>query len=228
LIGNEAWADAANPTIGIGTNDKAYGDIATALFAFKGQVPSLLEEELALLRGRDDFHQPGVETGPVYNRLFWNYTRGIDAGEVIYSLNYDIKENIDDHDGKIDAADAYVMYPQGHGDSYGHYLTALKGYYKLIVDNDFTWVPRVEAVTILGKAVEVDYTDERKFAAAAAAAARAGNEIVDLTWRKDYNADKKIVWDKEFSPSRENNKRSPATTRYWGMDHWASRVGQGA
>jgi hypothetical protein len=228
LIGNEAWADAANPTIGIGTNDKAYGDIATALFAFKGQVPSLLEEELALLRGRDDFHQPGVETGPVYNRLFWNYTRGIDAGEVIYSLNYDIKENIDDHDGKIDAADAYVMYPQGHGDSYGHYLTALKGYYKLIVDNDFTWVPRVEAVTILGKAVEVDYTDERKFAAAAAAAARAGNEIVDLTWRKDYNADKIIVWDKEFSPSRENNKRSPATTRYWGMDHWASRVGQGA
>ncbi len=50
-------------TIVIGTKDRTYGDIATALFAFKGQMPSLLEEELALLRGRDDFMQPGVETG---------------------------------------------------------------------------------------------------------------------------------------------------------------------
>jgi len=47
MLGNEAWADAANPTIGIGTKDHTYGDVATALFAFKGQVPSLLEEELA-------------------------------------------------------------------------------------------------------------------------------------------------------------------------------------
>ncbi|MBM3882741.1 MAG: hypothetical protein FJ387_23965, partial [Verrucomicrobia bacterium] len=93
MLGGEAWADAANPTIGIGTKDGTYGDIATALFAFKGQTASVLEEELALLRGRDDFLQPGVETAPVYNRLFWNYTRGIDAGEVLYALNYNIQEN---------------------------------------------------------------------------------------------------------------------------------------
>ena len=31
MLGNEAWADAANPTIGIGTQDATYGDIATAL-----------------------------------------------------------------------------------------------------------------------------------------------------------------------------------------------------
>src|SRR6185436_15270620 len=86
VLGNEGWADAANPTIGIGTKDNTYGEIATALFAFRGQVPTLLEEELALLRGRDDVAQPGVQTAPVYNRLVWNYTRGIDAGEVIYSL----------------------------------------------------------------------------------------------------------------------------------------------
>jgi hypothetical protein len=86
-VGNEAWADAANPTIGIGTKDNTYGDIATALFSFRGQLPTLLEEELALLRGRDDFLLPGVELRPVYNRMIWNYTRGIDAGEVIYALN---------------------------------------------------------------------------------------------------------------------------------------------
>ena len=233
ILGNEAWADAANPTIGIGTNDKTYGDIATSLFAFKGQVPSLLEEELALLRGRDDFQgDPGVEAAPVYNRMYWNYTKGIDSGEVIYSLNYNIQDNIEgsikENKGKIDAEDAYKMFPQGHGDGYGHYLTALKGYYRLLVDNDFTWVPSAESVLILGKAVQVDYTDERKFAAAAAAIARTGNQIVDLTWRKDYNADKKINWDKEFSPTRDNTKRAQSTKRHWGMDHWASRSGQGA
>jgi hypothetical protein len=229
ILGNESWADAANPTIGIGTTDGTYGDIATALFAFKGQVPSLLEEELALLRGRDDFLQPGVETGPVYNRLFWNYTRGIDSGEVIYAINYNIQEDNDSgFDGNVGAEDAYKMYPQGHGDGYGHYLTALKGYYKLLVDNDFTWVPRTEAVTILGKPVQVDYTDERKFAAAAVALARTGKQVVDLTWRQNYNSDNKIDWDKELSPTRDNNRRNQSTTRYWGMDHWASRTGQGA
>ena len=51
MVGNDAWADASNPTIGIGTKNKTYGDIATSLFSFKGQLPTLLEEELALLRG---------------------------------------------------------------------------------------------------------------------------------------------------------------------------------
>lgn len=81
VLGNEAWADASNPTIGIGTKDNTYGDVATALFSFKGQLPTLLEEELALMRGRDDFLLPGVELRPVYNRMVWNYTRGIDAGK---------------------------------------------------------------------------------------------------------------------------------------------------
>ncbi len=237
MVGNEAWADAANPTIGIGTADRNYGDIATALFAFKGQMPSLLEEELALLRGRDDFLQPGVETRPVYNRLVWNYTRGIDAGEVIYALNYNIQEKPDEKpDGVINAADAARMFPQGHGDAYGHYLTALKGYYSLLLNQKFDWVPRIEAVNVLGQPVSVDYQDERKFATAAAAVARAGRQVFDLTWRKDYQAVGRVGWS-HFSPSRSNSRRSHIAsgsgqtnnpTRHWGMDPWASRVSQGA
>ena len=227
IIGNESWADAANPTIGIGTKNKTYGDIATALFSFKGQLPNLLEEELALLRGRDDFLQPGVETAPVYNRLFWNYTRGIDSGEVIYALNYNITEDEDDAiNGKIDADDARKMYPQGHGDAYGHYLTALKSYYKLLLDADFTWVPRTEAVLVLGKPVQVDYLDERKFAAAAAAKARAGKQIFDLTLRKDYQSGLE-GWE-HLEGTRENDSRQLPSTRYWGADHWANRTYQGA
>ncbi|MBT7534991.1 MAG: hypothetical protein HN610_05455, partial [Verrucomicrobia bacterium] len=229
MVGNEAWADAANPTIGIGTKDNTYGDVATALFAFKGQVPTLLDEELALLRGRDDFLVPGVEVGPVYNRMFWNYTRGIDSGEVIYALNYNIQEDNDGEiNGAIDADDARKMFPQGHGDAYGHYLTALKGYYSLLLDNDFDWVPRIEAVNILGKPVAVDYQDERKFASAAAAVARAGKQTVDLTWRKDFQPSSSEGWE-HLSESRENDKRlAGPVTRYWGTDHWATRTGQGA
>lgn len=234
-VGGEASADAANPTIGIGTANKTYGDIATALFAFKGQVPSLLEEELALLRGRDDSLLPGVQVAPVYNRLVWNYTRGIDAGEVIYALNYNIQEDPNrTPDGIINAADAAVMFPQGHGDAYGHYLTALKAYYSLLLNPNFDWVPRIESVNVLGQPVSVDYLDERKFAAAASALASAGRQIFDRTWRKDYQSVNRDGWS-AYSATRVNPQRSYVSAgvtnnpvRYWGLDHWATRVGEGA
>lgn len=235
MLGGEAWADAANPTIGIGTSGHVYSDIATALFAFKGQTASLLEEELALLRGRDDFLVPGVEVTPVYNRLIWNYTRGIDAGEVIYALNYNIQENPDaTPDGIINAQDAAYLYPQGHGDAYGHYLTALKGYYSLLMNSCFDWVPRIEAVNVLGQPVSVDYQDERKFAAAAVAVARTGRQVFDLVWRKDYQPVHVVGWE-HLGATRANAQRTYAvagsqtnTVRYWGLDHWATRTGQGA
>ncbi|MGK0238287.1 MAG: hypothetical protein ACI92G_001752 [Candidatus Pelagisphaera sp.] len=227
LLGDEAKADALNPTIGIGTADSTYGDIATSMFSFGGQVATLLEEELALWRGRSDFLQPGVEVTPVYNRLVWNYTRGIDAGEVIYALNYNIQENqTGDLDGAVTAADAAVMYPQGHGDAYGHYLMAIKNYYKLFMDDDFTWVPRIEAVNVLGVPVSVDYQDERKFAASAVEVAKAGQQILELTWRQDYENVAEKGWE-HFSDTRTNTRRTVPSTRYWGVDHWASRTQQG-
>lgn len=234
MLGGEAWADAGNPTIGIGTSGHVYSDIATALFAFRGQTASLLEEELALLRGRDDFLVPGVGVPPVYNRLIWNYTRGIDAGEVIYALNYNIQENPNaEPDGIINAEDAAYMYPQGHGDAYGHYLTALKVYYSLLLNAKFDWVPRAEAVNVLGQPVSVDYQDERKFAAAAAALSRAGQQVFDLTWRKDYQPVQTVGWE-HFGATRANTRRTynvggsqTNTVRYWGLDHWATRTGQG-
>src|SRR6185436_19825651 len=126
--------------------------------------------------------------------------------------------------GVINAQDAARMFPQGHGDAYGHYLTALKGYYSLLVNNYFDWVPRIEAVTVLGQPVSVDYQDERKFATAAAALARAGRQAFDLTWRKDYQSGHENGWS-HLAATRVNSQRN--TTRYWGLDHWASRVGQG-
>ena len=75
LLGNEAYADSSDPTIGFGTGSGAYGTAATSIFAFQNQLDSQLEEELVLLRGRDD-RSAGVGAPPVYNRLFWNFTLG--------------------------------------------------------------------------------------------------------------------------------------------------------
>ncbi|MDG2124613.1 MAG: hypothetical protein P8J87_12995, partial [Verrucomicrobiales bacterium] len=52
LLGNEAFADAANPTIAFSSDSgefgtsAQFGELSTALFAFKGQVATVLDEEL--------------------------------------------------------------------------------------------------------------------------------------------------------------------------------------
>jgi hypothetical protein len=232
FVANDALADAGNPTIGIGTSDKTYGSIATALFSFQGQEPSLLEQELALLRGRNDALSPGVQLAPVYNRLFWNYTRGIAAGEVIYALNYNILD--ENGDGVVNAADAAILYPMGHGDAYGHYLTALNNYIALLMNPNFDWVPQIETVSVLGAPVSVGYEHERKFAATAAALANTGLRVFDLTWRENYHAGTSRGWG-YFDTTQVNSQRPYSNagvtnyvTGYWGMDHWAARAAQGA
>ena len=114
--------------------------------------------------------------------MFWNFTK--DQGEVAYAQTYNITDQ--NSDGSISAEDGRIMFPQGHGDAWGHYLTAVKTYYELIQDTEFEWVPRTESILLAGVPVEVDYLDERKFARAAAAKAKTGAEIVDLTYRDSY------------------------------------------
>ena len=210
LLGNEAWSDSIDPTIGFGTDSGDYGTLAPSIHAFQNQLPSLLAEELALLRGVD---QNG--TRPVYNRLTWNFTTG--EGEAAYAQVYDIQD--EDDSGDINAADARVLYPQGHGDAWGHYLTSLTSYLRLLRNDRFTWKPRVEAVNILQGAQLVDFRDERKFAAAAAARARTSAEVLQLTYRSEYVEDPAGQWQGYKDPDR---------SRAWGVDDWARRGAQGA
>jgi len=219
LLGNEAYADACDPTIGFGTDDGTYGSEATSIHAFMNQMSSLLEEELALLRGRDETYAPGVQVLPFYNRLVWNFTDAINGGEVAYALNYGMRDDVNTGDGVISEVDAKRLYPQGHGDAWGHYLTAMTVYYKLLAHPYYTWVNRSEAVLVGGKAVTVDYLDERKFAATAAAKARTGAEIVNLTYRSAYVEDPMGQWQgySDTDPSRA-----------WGFAGWSSRAGQAA
>jgi hypothetical protein len=214
LLGNEAFADAADPTIGFRTDGTGYGTLAPSIFTFQNQLDSLLEEELCLLRGRDD-RAATVRAAPAYNRLFWNFTK--DQGEVAYAQSY----NIDDQnsDGFINAEDARLLYPQAHGDAWGHYLTAVKAYYTLLRSPNFDWIPRSESLLLAGVPVQVDYLDERKFARAAAAKAKTGAEIVDLTYRASYVDDPAGQW---------QGYKDTDANRAWGLSEWGHRAGSGA
>ncbi len=221
MLGNEAYADAEDPTIGFTTPDGEVGSLAPSIFAFQNQLDSLLEEELGLLRGLDQ------NLGrPVYNRLPWNFTGG--DGQLAYQQVYNIYDTqtrdpitgqIVPPDGFIDANDAATLYPQGHGDAWGHYLTAITSYYTLLWDTNFLWQPRAEHMLLAGVPVDVDYQDERKFATIAAAKAKTGAEIVNLTYRENYVDDPAGQWQgyKDTDPERA-----------WGVDGWGRRAGQGA
>jgi len=219
LLGNEAFADASDPTIAFGTDDGLFGAEASSIHCFMNQTGSLIEEELALLRGRDDLLPPGVGFHPFYNRLIWNFTRDITGGEVAYALNYNIRDELGAVDGSITEADARQLYPQGHGDAWGHYLMAIKNYYRLLRSPHFTWVPRSETVLVGGVPVSVDFLDERKFARAAAAKAKTGAEITSLTYRSLYTESPAGQW---------QGYQDANTNRAWGVSEWSSRAGQGA
>jgi hypothetical protein len=210
LIGNEAYSDALDPTIGYSTQSSQYGALAPTIHAFQNQTADLLDEELSLLRGRGE-----VGARPAYNRLLWNFTNS--QGEAAYALNYAISDV--DNDGFIDADDAQRLYPQGHGDAWGHYTMALKGYADLFTNTRFSWDPRSELYQINGVVFNIDYLDERAFAEAAAARAKAGAEIVDLVYRQKYTENPAGQW---------QGYQDTNTDRAWGVYEWGQRAATGA
>jgi hypothetical protein len=210
LLGNEAYGDAVDPTIGFGSTSVEYGTLAPVVHAFQNQVSSLIEEELGLLRGMDEFY-----ARPVYNRLFWNFTKG--EGEAAYAMNYNVSDIT--ADGFIDEDDAMVLYPQGHGDAWGHYLSATRRQYSLLRHPYFNWVSRSEFYNLQDIVIKVDFLDERKFAQVAAAKAKAGADLVNLTYREKYVQDPSAQW-QGYTDVNED--------RAWGVQEWARRAGQGA
>lgn len=210
ILGNEGYVDALDPTVGIGSDSVEYGSLAPSVFAFQNQLSSLIEEELGLLRGVDDSF-----ARPVYNRLFWNFTKG--EGEAAYAMNYNISDV--NHDGFIDEKDAMILYPQGHGDAWGHYLTALRNQYELLQHPYFNWVSRSEFYNLQDVVLKVDFLDERKFAQTAAAKAKVGAEVVNLTYRAKYVETPEAQW-QGYGDSNPD--------RAWGVEEWARRAGQGA
>lgn len=211
LLAREAYSDAQNPTILV-TPENGLATAAPFVHAFYNQEASLLYEELALLRGTDF-----IKAYPSYNRLFWNYVKGI--GEAAYNANYRIYDT--NEDGFINETDAATLFPQGHGDAWGHFLSAGKMHYNLLRDGNqaFVWEAKSELYGLLDNVIEVDYLDEKSFARVAAAKARAGGEIVAATYREAYTQDPDGQW---------QGYEDPDQARAWGVTEWASRSGQAA
>lgn len=220
MLGNEAFADSLDPTIALGTNSDL-GPVVTSIHCFMDQTSDLLSEELALMRGRSAITSSisQVQVQPVYNRLYWNFTQNIVGGQVAYALNYDIRDESGNVDGVINAEDAAILYPQGHGDAWGHYLKAIKVYYELLRHPKYTWTPHAEAVIVGGQPIPVNYMHERKFATVAESKAKTGAEIVELVYREKYTENSQEQW---------KGYKDSDIDRAWGLYEWAARTGQGA
>ena len=225
VLGDEAYTDAINPTIGFGSSfnssqgwfTSGYGALSSAMFAFDNQVPTLLDEELALLRGRSGENAPSTRISPYYNRLVWNVSKSPVGGEVAYMMNYNISGN---NTGVLDENTAAAMYPQGHGDAYGHYLSALSGYYRLLRNPYFTWgAPAMGEMVVADSVLNVDYYDEAQFAKAAFNVAKTALEAVDRTARKAY---------RDESAAAGAGYLDLDASRNFGYGEWASRGGFGA
>jgi hypothetical protein len=210
ILGYAAYKDSVNPCVSIGSTDVAYGSLAPAIFPFMNMVPGLLDEELIMLRGQSTYG-----AAPVYNRLLWNFTKSY--GEAAYVTNYHVDDY--DLDGVIDESDARALYPQGHGDAWGYFLTALRTYYDLLKHDVFNYEARSEKFQIEGVVFDIDYLDERKFVASAAARAKAGKEIVNLTYRQKYEEDPDGQWQGYTDTDPD---------RAWGLEGWGLRAGMGA
>lgn len=211
LLGNEAYAEASDPTVSIPASANIPAVQAASIHVFEGQTATRLEEELKLLRGRDDTAAPLVTTYPFYNRLLWNFTgQGANNnGQVAYGNEF----------GVYNLADAQDRFPMGHGDAWGHYLSSLGYYYQLLGNRYFSWSATAQVELVGGVNVTVDYGNERHFAAAAAARARTGADIVNLTYRNAFVEDPNGQWQGYLDTN---------TNRAWGVAEWGSRAGQAA
>ncbi len=153
---------------------------------------------------------------PAFNRLFWNYFKA--DGEAFYNATYNITDA--NSDGLIDESDAAIQYPMGHGDAWGHYLSATKMHYELLKRPGYGWLAQPEYYSLLGNVLPVDYLDEKTFATIAADKVRAGSEIVKATYRDAYVSDPEGQW--------QGYEDTAQPARAWGVSEWSRRVDQGA
>lgn len=229
VLGDEAYADAIDPTIVVPTTDGSTVPVNSELRAFFNTTGSLLEEELALLRG---VVRRNTRQAPHYNRLTWGLTETQESA--LYVANYGPFESLEDlnsgerQDPLLPAKQAY---PQGHGDAYGHYLMALKVYYQLLSHPNFIWATGRNRDSLGGTDIVLDYYDEQKLAQVAVARARTGLATIDLTHRRDYRPGPEGWLSLEQvlpAPTERDSKRLPQLDAAWGVADWASRSGQGA
>ena len=221
-LGDEAATDALDPSI---VADTEIGDEAartSAMFPFQARVASRLDEELALLRGLAG-DTGSTRIAPVYNRLRW----AVDTGRVsdaVYVLNYGIDRVIDSGEDTPESVLDYArrLFPQGHGDAWGHYLTGMKTFYSLMSQPSFTWSAAANLAEGDDGVVTLSASDEEEiFAQIALEKAVAGSRIVELQFRRAYRDDP--VQRLLGHPGNRADQNA-----HWTLADWSRRAAQGA
>ncbi|MEO0915439.1 MAG: hypothetical protein AAFY31_00390, partial [Pseudomonadota bacterium] len=221
-LGNEAVSDALDPSI-VSTSEMADDrNRASSAFAFSSVLTSRLDEELVLLRGRNDTTGPTAQP-PTYNRLRWALDSG-ERADGVYALTYGI-EPVTLPNGQRTQSPlehARALYPQGHGDAWGHYLSGMKYFYDLMRTPGFAWQAQVNLSEGSDGAVSLTTSSEEEiFTSLAAERANTGARIVDLQFRQGYTEDP-IARLLGFPGSAMDQDSA------WGLTDWARRAGQGA
>ena len=109
---------------------------------------------------------------------------------------------------------------EGHDrDAWGHYLSALTGYYRLLRNPYVDWTSSMTEMLMDQTAINVDYQDEAKFADAAVKLAQVGLDAMSLTARKAY---------KENAGDLRSGYFDADATEAFGYGEWATRTGMGA
>ena len=231
-LGDEALADFTDPTIPLLSEMSEQISRTSGRHVFEAQTDSPLDEDLSLLRGTS----PAFRTPPYYNRLRWN-TLGGELATALYGANYGITPDADRPGDRTSfdlLREAQRVYPQGHGDAWGHYLTAQKSYYRLMRHPRFVWPEgRSTIAQSDGDSIEAEFDEERRFADLAAAKARVGHQIARLSYRASWadNSESRLAG---FPDNQSVSARNPATgktetsPRGWGADDWARKAGQAA
>ncbi|MCA9450914.1 MAG: hypothetical protein KC931_27575, partial [Candidatus Omnitrophica bacterium] len=216
-----AWADAIDPSL---ITDSEIGEDrvrSSSRFAFYGQVPSQIDEELALLRGRSD-RLGSVRQAPVYNRLEWSVGTGTVA-DALYTTNYGIERVVNQEGDRTETQEtlARALYPQGHGDAWGHYLTGLSYFYDLMRQPGFDWVASAElAETDRGTARLSRSAEEEIFARLALGKVQAGARVAELAFRKSFRDDQVArLLGQPATPAER--------AMGWGFEDWTRRAGTG-
>ncbi len=256
LLGNEAFSDAMDPTVGLnGVGLSELGQV----YCFQGVagsgINSLLDEELALLRGRalpgtpsqwldDSIYYPEYVNPSlphdsirqaVYNRLPPN--AGAAAGSVAYKSNYrDSGQTLNNN------YQAAKKYPQGQGDAWGYYLTGTKTYLDVFRGEPGNLVAQKSGIAqgfINAQINQVESVDP---------GSGGGGDAVPVPYDGVRNmasamaartragirvVDFTFRRDYQEPPVAEQGTYDPAlfdtdTNRAWGMADWARRTAMGA
>ncbi len=253
LLGNEAFADAMDPTVGEGVLGEGLSlEQVPGLFAFRGLtgVENLLSEELALLRGREislpassdlplvddpptslngNYPQFGGATrAAIYNRLRPNAAATL--GSVAYRSNY----------GKTDDAQASTAFPQGQGDAYGYYLTAAKVYLDMFGAGMSSSVPASVAQEFIESQVSMpggpdcgaadceEVVDDDGLAHDVAAHSVRNMAAAMAARARTANRIVDLTFRQDYREDVDTRLTDTDPARAWGIADWARRGGVGA